>query len=63
MADAWPASKATASTYDNSLSNRLSFLLLYAPVHVTWFKIIKMLWQSADGPTVQMRLLHSLAIP
>jgi len=32
MADAWPASKAIASTYDNSLSNRLSFLLLYAPV-------------------------------
>jgi hypothetical protein len=32
-------------------------------VHITWFRIIKMPWQSVDGPAARMRLLHSRAIP
>jgi hypothetical protein len=45
-------------------SDKRSFRhLLSQEVHVTWFKIIKMPWQSSNGPVARMRLLHSLAIP
>ncbi|CAK9223473.1 unnamed protein product [Sphagnum troendelagicum] len=35
----------------------------YAAIEQNCLKIIKMPWQSADGPAAQMRLLHSRAIP
>ncbi len=45
-------------------SDRGSFChLLSQEVHITWFRISKMPWQSVDGPVARICLLHSLAIP
>jgi hypothetical protein len=45
-------------------SNKISFYhLLSQQVHITWFKIIKMPWQFADGLAAHMCLLHSLTVP
>ncbi len=65
-ADIYQGLQDTIVTNDNSVAaikHRIILPFFSQEVHVTWFKIIKMPWQSVDGPIAQMRLLHSLAIP